>query len=600
MADLQDHVDVLIVGGGPTGLTLACELARRGVSTRVIDRSTDFHRQSRGKGIQPRSLEILDDLGVVREFQDSATAEMPARIYTGTRFVAELHLLAGIEPRPDVPYPSLVLLPQWRTEQILRDRLASWGVRVELGLQLVGLRQSDHDVEVEVAEVATGVRRTIYTSYVVGCDGGGSTVRRCAGISFPGLVSETERYLLGDVEVDGLARDASYVWYGEDQSSVGLALLPGTNAWQFGLTVRPGEEGAGEEPSLELFQRLFEQRTGRRDVRLHDATWLSHFSYKVRLADRYRAGRVFIAGDAAHVHPIAGGLGMNTGIQDAYNLGWKLALAVQGRAPESVLDTYEQERRPVAESVLRTSGASMTALFSTKPLMTLLRDKVVLPLLRLPAVTRALVGKTSQLDVNYRKSVLSAHGKRRRGRVRAGDRAPDACLDASTGEQARLFDVFRGTHFTLLQFGAIDTEFADRIEELFGDDVHVRHVLRVSAPAAGTAARVLLGAAHRTYRASRGELILIRPDGYVALRSPRGGGDAVIKYLSTLLIETSSAAGDVRRRTGDHRGGGVGTGGGDLKAGSGVPDPAHGSFVDTTAGLRRIDANRGAFGRDAP
>ncbi|GAA3407661.1 FAD-dependent monooxygenase [Streptosporangium vulgare] len=506
-------VDVLVVGGGPTGLTLACELARRGVTFRVIDRSPEFHHQSRGKGIQPRSLEVFDDLGVVQDFLDAGASEMPARIHMDRRFIAELHLLAGARSRPDVPYPTLVLLPQWRTEQILRARLAELGGHVERGLRLTGLKQSDSQV---VAQLATG--EVIHASYLVGCDGGGSAVREAAGITFPGLVSETEHYLLGDVEVDGLPRDGSYVWYAADESSVGLALLPGTSAWQFGLTVRPGEEGAGQEPSLELFQRLFAQRTGRTDVRLHNATWLSRFSYKVRLADRYRAGRVFIAGDAAHVHPIAGGLGMNTGIQDAYNLGWKLALAVRGQAPHSLLDTYERERRPVAESVLKTSGAGMTALFSTKPLMTFLRDWIILPLMRNPAVTRAIVSKTSQLSVNYRDSELSVGDK---GKVRPGDRAPDSpCRHPVTGERSRLFDLFRGPHFTLLQFDAVVPGLAECLDRLHGNDIRV-YQLESGPPS-------------RRYGAGRGTLVLVRPDGYVAVRTR--SGDAVVDYLKTILV----------------------------------------------------------------
>ncbi|MGW4794802.1 FAD-dependent monooxygenase [Nonomuraea sp. NPDC004297] len=506
-------VDVLIVGGGPTGLTLACELARRGVTFRVIDRSPEFHHQSRGKGIQPRSLEVFDDLGVVQDFLDAGTAEMPARIHMDRRFVAELHLLAGAHPRPDVPYPTLVLLPQWRTERILRARLAELGGHVELGLQLADLEQSDNQV---VAHLATG--EVIHASYLVGCDGGGSAVREAAGIAFPGLVSETEHYLLGDVEVDGLPRDGSYVWYAADESSVGLALLPGTQSWQFGLTVRPGEEGAGQEPSLELFQRLFAQRTGRTDVRLHNPTWLSRFSYKVRLADHYRAGRVFIAGDAAHVHPIAGGLGMNTGIQDACNLGWKLARAVRGQAPDSLLDTYERERRPVAESVLRTSGAGMTALFSTKPLMTFLRDRIILPLMRSTAVTKAIISKTSQLSVNYRDSELSVGDK---GKVRPGDRAPDSpCRHPVTGEPSRLFDLFRGPHFTLLHFGAVVPGLAERLDALYGDDIRVHH-LEPGPPS-------------KRYGAGKGTFVLVRPDGYVAVRTR--SADAVADYLRTLSV----------------------------------------------------------------
>ncbi|MEV4081344.1 FAD-dependent monooxygenase [Nonomuraea fuscirosea] len=235
-----------------------------------------------------------------------------------------------------------------------------------------------------------------------------------------------------------------------------------------------------------------------------------------QLADRYRDGRVFIAGDAAHVHPIAGGLGMNTGIQDAYNLGWKLALAPRGQARDSLLDTYERERRPVAASVLKTSGASMTALFSAKPLMTFLRDRIILPLMRSPAVTKAIVSRTSQLGVNYRDSELSVGEK---GKVRPGDRAPDSpCGHPVTVEQSRLFDLFRGPHFTLLQFGTEVPGLAERLDGLYGDDVRVH--------------RLEPGPASRRYGAGRGTLVLVRPDGYVAVRTR--SGDAVADYLRTI------------------------------------------------------------------
>jgi 2-polyprenyl-6-methoxyphenol hydroxylase-like FAD-dependent oxidoreductase len=563
------HVQVLVVGAGPTGLTLACDLLRRGVDCRVVERVTDHHIRSRGKGLQPRSLEVFDDLGIADAALAAGRSDQRVRFYVGGQLAADLDLPAR-PPRPGVPYPNLIILPQWRTEQLLRDRLTSLGGTVELGRELVSCGQDGDGVTATVADRATGATERIRAAYLVGCDGGHSTVRGLAGVAMHGD-SHAEHFVLADVEIDGLPADgSSFAWFDDDRY-LAADPLDGTGTWQVQASVTPDAAGTVEPASLELFQRLFAER-GFPQVRLRNATWLSNFSPTVALVDRYRTGRILLAGDAAHVHSPAGGQGMNTGIQDAYNLGWKLAEVLRGRAGDRLLDTYQEERMPVARSVLTGSDLGHTAIFSPNPAMTFLRDRILVPVLRLPVVQNAILERVAELGVGYRDSSLSAqrdtfgfdragesagvvdHLRFTRG-PQAGDRAPDAIgRDAATGTPRRLFDLFRGTHFTLLLFDGPAASAAgyDRlaatarqVRQMLGDDVHAHVVVPADRPpAAPTDTDVLLDPdrdAHHRYAASAESLYLIRPDGYIAFRSQPADARPVLDHLATMLAVSAAA-----------------------------------------------------------
>ncbi|SDY93126.1 2-polyprenyl-6-methoxyphenol hydroxylase [Geodermatophilus africanus] len=568
-------VDVLVVGAGPTGLTLACDLRRRGLAVRVVERLPQPELKSRGKGVQPRTLEVLDDLGVVdRVLEAGWSRDLRVRWYVQRELLVDLRL-PGRDPLLDIPHPNLVLIPQWRTEEVLRERLTELGGAVELGRELVDLEQQEDGVLARVATSPDGAGETIRAGWVVGCDGGHSRVRELLAMALEGE-SREERFLFGDVEVDGLEpADSGYVWFDGGQY---LAASPfrGLRSWQVQASLPAGTEEPG---SLELLQRLFTERSGLTHVRLSSPTWLSTWHSNVRLVDRYRVGRVFVAGDAAHLHSPVGGQGMNTGIQDAYNLGWKLGLVVRGRASDRLLDTYEEERRPIAAAVLSGSDLGYRAVFGADPLTTLLREHVLTPALRVPAVQRAILGGVSELDLNYRESSLAeehgtplsatrwrpGHDDERadaadrlhfaRG-VHAGDRAPDGALqDAATGQPTRLFDAFRGPHATLLLFdGEAPTDdgytalatIADGVERRSGADLRPWVVVwgrRLPAGLAGR--RVLLdpdGETHRRYGATAEALYLVRPDGYVGLRAQPAAEDVPARYLERL---SGRAAADV-------------------------------------------------------
>ncbi|MEV4106576.1 FAD-dependent monooxygenase [Nonomuraea sp. NPDC049695] len=324
--------NTLIVGSGPTGLTLAIELARRGVDLRIIERSPQPPTGVRGKGLQPRTLEVFDDLGVIDEILATGREYPGLRSYQGDQVVWEGRMDEIREASEGVPYPNLIMQPQWRTEQILRDRLAELGHQVEFGVELTGFEQDDKGV---TAHLSTGER--VECAYLVGADGGRSTVRKQLGVGFAGETYESERMLLADIRTGDLDREHWHVWGSMAEQTLYFSICPLPNTDVFQL-VAPY---TGDDDLIGLVAEHAPH------VRIDEIVWRSEYRVNIRMAERFRVGRVFLAGDAAHVHTPAGGQGLNTGVQDAYNLGWKLAIG-----SEALLETYEDERMAVAEHVL--------------------------------------------------------------------------------------------------------------------------------------------------------------------------------------------------------------------------------------------------------
>ncbi|MFJ6610530.1 FAD-dependent oxidoreductase [Streptomyces sp. NPDC091289] len=468
--------DVLIVGAGPTGLVLACDLARRGADVRIVDRSPAPPRTSRAKGPNPRSLEILDDLGVVEEVLAAGSAPLPMLKYRDRLPVAESDPWADSAPPPDAPYDRGWLIAQWRLEGILRDRLAGYGVHVELGREVVGLAEEAHGRRVDVT-FAEG--RTERARYVVGCDGAHSSVRKLLGIGFAGTTDEDQVMVCGDVDLaeGALDRTRWHQWFDED-GAVMLCPIPGTRTgWWF--QAGPERDGRGQPlaPTADGFRRLLAHHTALPGEALTRAELLSTYRVNVRMADRFRAGRVFLAGDAAHVHAIAGGLGMNTGIQDAFNLGWKLGLVLAGHADATLLDTYEEERLPVAAQTLDLTSERLRA---------------ALEAIRRPGggLDAAITPDTTGLGVGYRWSSLAASradapqaGDGSSAAPHAGDRTPDApdtpvagdrapdapCTDAATGARTRLHRIFAGPRTTVLGFGPGSAAVLREAAAAYGD-----------------------------------------------------------------------------------------------------------------------------------
>ncbi len=458
---------VLIAGAGPTGLTLAIELARRGIAVRLVDRADAPFIGSRGDGLQPRTLEVFEDLGVLDAVLATGELPRPIRGYSGHDVVFEGRMAEIEDPRPDVPYPNGWVLGQSQTEGILRARLAELGGAVEFGTSLTGFTQDADGVTATLE--SSGRTETVRATYLVGADGGRSTVRKALGIPFEGVTDESIRMLLGDVSADALDREHIH-WFG-DQSTpregIMMSPLPGTDQFQFGAPL----DG---EPTLAGLQALLDRTSGRDDIRLRNLTWSTVWRPNVRLAARFREGRVFLAGDAAHVHPPTGGQGLNTGVQDAYNLGWKLA-----DGDPALIGTYETERRRIAQEVLELSTRIMRKYTEGA------------------ADAHERGAETRQLGLTYRTAPASA------GIVAAGDRAPDAPLRTADGQPVRLFELFRGPHPTVLSFG--------------GPAPAGAHSWAIAQPGDAVPGALVDvdGHAHRAYGVAPGAVVSVRPDGYI-------------------------------------------------------------------------------------
>jgi 2-polyprenyl-6-methoxyphenol hydroxylase-like FAD-dependent oxidoreductase len=511
------ETSILIVGAGPTGLTLACDLARRQVDFRLIDKASAYFAGSRGKGLQPRSLEVLDDLGIVERVLSVGRFHLPFRAYAGATILGDRDLHEGHHPTPAVPYASPLIVPQWRVEEALRELLQTSGKQVELATELVGIEQEENGVTATLQK--EGDQKTIRCQYLVAADGGRSFVRKFLRFGFAGETWQDARLFVGDVRVDGLDRDHWHSWSQHPDGWLALCPLPSTEAFQFQAGIPPGFD---EVPSLDNFQRIVDERTGRSDLRLYEPTWLSLYRVNIRMVDQYRKGRVFLAGDAAHVHPPTGGQGMNTGIQDAYNLGWKLGLVLRG-APASLLDTYEEERLPVAASVLGIT--TRLSLEFRERGNQLSRDP-----------------ETLQLGLQYRNSSLSPQPSGSPLSLQPGDRAPDAPLLDPKGNRIRLFDLLRGPQFTLLILGTTDVAGRDRFGERYREKVHLYAICpEATSPEPGEARPSSLlfreegGHLSQAYGVKDRALVLIRPDGYIGWSGDEHSLLSAARYLDSIL-----------------------------------------------------------------
>ncbi|MEP7765419.1 rifampin monooxygenase [Sanguibacter sp. 25GB23B1] len=378
-------IDVIIVGAGPTGLMLAAELRLHDVQVLVLDRDTEPTGQVRSLGLHVRSIEILDQRGLLERFLEH-----------GTRYPLAGYFAGIDKPLPDdldTAHGYILGIPQPTTDRLLAEHATEVGAEIRRGCDVVALTQDDEGVTVELAE---GTR--LRSRYVVGCDGGRSTVRALLGVGFPGEAASTE-WLLGEMEVttppDELAATVARVRTTQRGFGAGPS---GPGVFRVVVPAEGVTEDRAAAPTLDELKARLRAVAGT-DLGVHSPRWLSRFGDATRLAERYRVGRALLAGDAAHVHPPLGGQGLNLGVQDAFNLGWKLAAEIDGWAPDGLLDTYESERRPVAADVLSTARAQ-SELLSTEPGPQAVR-RLLSELMDIDDVNRRLVEKITAIGIRY-------------------------------------------------------------------------------------------------------------------------------------------------------------------------------------------------------
>ncbi|WP_457034100.1 FAD-dependent monooxygenase [Kitasatospora sp. P5_F3] len=543
--------DVLIAGAGPVGLSAAAELRRHGVRCRLVDRLPARLPYAKAVGIQPRTLEIWDRMGLAGTVLEAVTPLRGQLVYVDGRERARIELALP----PEVPY-GFAALPQYETERLLEDYVAGLGTVIERGTELLSFSQDGEGVTAEL-RTASGAEEELRVRYLIGCDGAHSVVRKGLGLTFEGAAF-AEEYMLADVEADwdlppGYGVRSTH--RADDGSTDDLLVcipLPGPGRYRMSMLVpaelsgrgsAPGDgvahglDGGGPTPGLSDIQAVVDRLAPSPAV-LSRMRWSSVFRISHRIVDRYADGRVFVAGDAAHIHPPTGAQGMNTGIQDACNLAWKLALVLHGEAAPALLTSYDAERRPVGEEVVGRTVRHATQGLEADP------DD-----------PRTLMLREAQLLVSYRDGPLAAGPHGPADAPQPGDRAPDCTgLTAPVaGYPLRLLDLLRGrTGHVVILYAADPADLAPAAEAAAGvplpgdrpDGSGRSRTIAVLSPAAapvgpGTLAapeyRDTAGEFARLYRPDGATGFVVRPDGQLGARFPLAGTAAALSDYRTAL-----------------------------------------------------------------
>jgi len=517
--------DVLIVGGGPTGLMLANQLGRRGIRAMIVDRHSGPAQQSRAMVVHARTLEIYSKLGIAERALELGRRGNGANMWAEGKWTARIPL--GDIGKSISPFPFVLMLGQDDNERIMGEHLRNWGMAVQWNTELIAIQQETGHVTATLKQ-PDGSARKVAAAYVAGCDGGRSAVRELSGIKFPGAPYE-HVFFVADTEATGpmipeelniyLWRDGFHLFFP----------MRGTDRWRV-IGILPRHLRQRDDLTFEETVAAIRQEAGA-ELSFKGCSWFSTYRIHHRCAERFRDGRCFLLGDAAHVHSPAGGQGMNTGLQDAYNLAWKLAFVVKGHADAALLDTYEKERIPVAQRLLRTTDRAFALLVSDSWFAGMFRTRIIARVAAFAMTferVRKLAFRTiSQIGIRYQKSPLSQTlADLPEGAPVAGDRFPWLQLKLrADGPVEDLFQKLDDKRYNLIVVGQpAPSGKAPELGELLSthvipDDTHNTQELaraRISGPA----------------------FYLLRPDGHVGLAGTRLEPAAVTQYLSASYIRT--------------------------------------------------------------
>ncbi len=409
---------VLVVGGGPVGLTMAAELARYGVAVRIVDKAAHRSETSKALVLWPRTLELLDRMGCGSTFVAAGQKVVAANIHSGGKRIGHV----GFESVAS-PHPYALMIPQSETERLLGEYLHRLGVDVERRVEVAEFRTSEEKVTSSLLH-PDGTTETLETDWLIGCDGAHSLVRHQLGMEFVGdtLLSD---WILADVYLSGAdlsSAELDLFWHSDGVLAL-FPISPGRYRIVADVAVAKGD-GDRSKPTLEEVQAILDER-GPGQIRASDPVWLSRFRINERKVENYRSGRVFLAGDSAHVHSPAGGQGMNTGMQDAYNLAWKLSMVCLGTCPsEALLTSYSEERSPIGAQVLAQTGRATSLTLLKNPILQSLRNHIAQGILGFSFVQRKMVDTVTEVSIAYPPGPLVRERSGRHNGPNPGERAP--------------------------------------------------------------------------------------------------------------------------------------------------------------------------------
>lgn len=549
----NSNTDVLVVGAGPTGLTMACELLRHGVTPRIIDKSPAPSVHSKAFGIHARTLELFETMGIVETMLGRGNICNGFDMYNRGKPLAHVNFDA-LESN----YPYFLILAQSDTERILNDHLESYGIKVEREKELVGIEQADTGIKARL-KLKDGSEEIVDCSYLAGCDGAHSTTRHILNLEFKGAPYPFY-WLLADID---LKWDYSLHHISVFNHPTGVTahfpLYEDRGRLMFEVPHATIEEDM-PSPTIEDVRRLMNER----QINYKSVTnpnWLAYFKIHHRMVNQYGKGRVFLSGDAAHIHSPLGGQGMNTGIQDAYNLAWKIGLVLGSKSPDSLLASYNEERRRVGKNVVGFTDFATKMVGLHNPVLSALRNKIVGVISHIDAVQEKVLTTLSQIEINYRESPIvedrwyqpdtieGFHGYRHD--LEAGERIKDYPLSGLDGKNgARLYDLFKDVRHKLLMFtgsepedmeldelrkirSAMETEYGDTIEtHLIAGTDELPDDFKSMTQAWRDKELVM----HRDFGAAKASLYLLRPDSYIGFRNqPASLGD-LGEYLSLIFL----------------------------------------------------------------